>query len=486
MNCDRITSDDMDALIVGYFANALSRAQFALLQDALRTNADARRRLAEIAGQDVLLRRILAGQAAIESRDRFDLSPPGGTKAPVKRLRWLPPLALAASLMIAVGLFRFLGADRGPMYAAGRLTHAVGAPVVSETATADATVTSIQTPHGSFCRFDHPDGSIMALDENSKIEWRVAKTDGGKTVELFQGQTYVDLARQKQAFHIELPNNIRSQVVGTRLWVGQHGIHVMDGAVALQHGAPDFLQGTLSAFVGPGQTVTAPPNRAQIYIHHVAIEPQKLAWTRQAGIAADTLQSDLDAFVPWKPRSQLDLSRASIVLGGDWRLQRQGNDMRAHYTNTDQSGAVVFGEHKWLKGELTYKVKLPEIKDKHRDEAPSIGVAFVYPFGGINVNKTYITGARAGIYLLRAVFEMDTPNNRMILHRMETWPAGRRKEVQVVDENVVLDLLNVNVPLKACAPGVYVKGVEAEFFDFRLENAVAAPASALASAYDAP
>ncbi len=407
-------------------------------------------------------------------------------------LRWAPSLAVAASLLLLAGI----GGWRAWPRAANPGTHSSllsfeRGPVSAFEQSSENGLreTLIESKAGGFGRLDHADGTRLAISENSRLVWR--ERNQAKQLELQTGEAFLDVAPQNKPLTIAYASNrLMAEILGTRVLAtrtadGQELFCLLGGKARILAGDFDvpaqrmisnqkdlfhsIIGGQTALTLQPGQTVQAYPSRtgsSRVILHQGIPEERFAHWLPQAGV--DAILSGMPAM---NPLSQLDLSVA-VIAWGSWRADREGDDIRLHYADGELGGTVTFGHAEWESGTLSAKFALPAIR---RDEPVHVGASFITPEGDIVSAYEVIEGGPAGIYRMRAEFEVLREKNTVLLHSLAIRLLGRKgARSERNDWMLRRNVRSESEPIRTAAPGVYIKGANAEIFDIRLEQAVQA------------
>jgi len=239
--------------------------------------------------------------------------------------RWAMPLALAASVILAVAVFWQPPVTRPPPVSVGTVARVAGtdtAGMLPEAGSAILAGVTLSTANGQGLSITLRNAASLRLDENTTLV-----VDSGNEFRLTRGRLYADtgdLVYRDRALVIGTPLG-RVTDVGTQFVVGV----IADGlGVAVREGRVD-VQSQSDTFV--------------------AIAGQRMRLDRDDGATFDTIEPD-DPYWDWtatlapafdiENRSLLDFLRWAARETGR-ELEFESNDLRMTAMRTDLHGSVA-------------------------------------------------------------------------------------------------------------------------------------------------
>jgi ferric-dicitrate binding protein FerR (iron transport regulator) len=441
-------------LLVRYFDDELSDNEVVALRDVLRGEPGALDAFVTMARREAMLVELVrsehAANGAVEG---------GAAERPALRFRrWALPLAAAASILVALGVLVLprLRADF---------------TVARKTGQVEVTGRVVSAGPVSSCRLEYSDGTIVAVDQNSRVGAISDQGASGRTLEHQAGRIYLDLGKQDRPFEVKA-GSLTADVLGTRLLVSRsapESVAVLDGEAK--------VKGDLStgAYVRGGQRATAQPYGGGRKCLAVRSEPPmggELAWLAGLGFDSKTL------FPAVRPAGVAAVGGVDLgnytVLGGTWNVTPEGRD-GVTLAREDPNGLalILFGEPEWTRGTMSFEFRV-------RQPCPEMGVGACF-FGEGMRNESF-TSSRAlrefsdagyrGWLRMRVDFEVQ-PDQNVLAHEFEVCRVDQ-PSARAVQRNWALDappmargrLRGVGIEVSHCA--IDVRNV-------KLENAAAGP-----------
>ena len=418
--------------------------------------------------------------AALEAKLQEELRD-AAAAAPARRtIRWglWAPLAAAALLIAGFGVFAlFSGGPTGPRYAMGRLTKSIGQVRISDRETASGIMTTVETRSNSSCRVDQPDGTVIAMDAETRADWLQERASGAKNFNLSGGQAYLDIARQDQSFVVAFGPEVQAQVLGTRLLVDRGKtdkpyFNVMEGRIRIRHGES-------AAYVPAGGVAKLWSGMAGGPVNGLAVfsgvvKPEALAWLDALGLdSRDVLARATRSKTPYPEEGFIDCGTYA-VMGGSWRLDRRADGMAWIQENERGPARLILGRPRLLNGEFSCKFKLLRISG----DSPNLQVMICYNNLGMEsfgTETAFLKRHPVGtVYSTRMAFEVDPQKNTTTVRDLAVWVENTPVEKWKGDLAWVKSPENSSLKQRGpCGMGFFVGDCSAEIWDLKLTNVVA-------------
>lgn len=378
--------------------------------------------------------------------------------------RALVPLAAAAVVLVAVGLYFFHGG-------------ASGVPpirVVMKTGVLQEQGYEFATGDKSYCKLAFADGGIIGMDGNTKLGVTFTGEPAAKHIRQDAGRTYLDVPRQERPMTID-SGMFKMEVLGTRLLVnctGKEYVTVLDGRVRL-------MCGEIGTYLRSGQTASSAPD-APVVVATGHPRPETVSWIGQLGVDADSVLRDSKQLTRRMPAGALDMDDY-VVRSGRWNIREEGSNTIVSQ-ELPSGGDILFGTPRWKKGDLNCRIKLA------RPLAPDADVGFGFFYPNAAQEAFSLSGSSGGLWHkydawinVHVAFELDTASNALIGHAVDIVVDGHPEAKWSIPAGKKWIRSPAVTSIKArpaCGIGLAVLNCAADFKDLRLENAVAVDSKA--------
>ncbi len=322
-------------------------------------------------------------------------------------LRLLIPLAAAAAALVAVRQF-VTPADTAPY----RIVRQIG-PVAAENE-------SLTTGPGGFAQAVFRDGTVLALDENTRLRFADPTPGAPSDWHHDAGRFYLATGSREDALLIA-SGDARFAVLGTRLEIAHEPaphLSVFEGRVRAEHGEAALL-------VHAGQTarMVAVSDRQRFVLAAPLPIEEALAWTDKLDLDRDGVLAAARAAHPPKGDPAIDF-RHALTLSGDWSIEQDGETLRLRQNSPQQGRHLIqLGLPQWERATLSYKFRIIET---HASEYGAGALFFdetraYHSFVSTRGLQQYRKAGHRGWMRVRQTFERQ-PDGRIMLSNWELWP----------------------------------------------------------------
>ena len=352
-------------------------------------------------------------------------------------LRWLPPLAAAATLLAAVGLFLLRRAD-SPTLAETRpfpATDSFG-HLVRTVGQVDVADHRVRTGPDSAAKVVFDNGSALFLDENTALTAQRDPATGALALESETGRTFHQVVPGVAPYSVRTAQG-EAQVMGTRFLMtgGERAfVYVFDGAL-------NYTVGTMGATIHGGQ-VAIPPQPAfaggarSLFVVRAPLTGGHADWLEKLGEDPAKLLAQATALPAWSEPGGLGFDQYRIHRG-QWSLRREPDGVRMIARAADDVALIQFGVDKdrWNRGTVEYQVRVLK-------PGPNLNanLCFIQTNGRVQMRgvKDLLTKwtVRYEWIQVRMAFEAFGEKGLWI-QGMEAWPEANPAERVVFPENVL-------------------------------------------------
>jgi ferric-dicitrate binding protein FerR (iron transport regulator) len=329
-----------------------------------------------------------------------------------KVLRLAIPLAVAASLAVAVSLHVF---TREP--ADFRVVQTIGRVTVNESL--------IETGAGSGCRVELCDKSVLLIDANTKVDVSAQGRGAGRLIKHDEGRIYCDVVSRDRPWVVQA-GAARVEVIGTRFEVDQLDagcINVFKGQVRITYGASG-----VHAHAGRTAKPMVTSVGGFVSVGPLAESDAMLAWTARFGLAPKPILAEARGVKPPAGDPLIDYGTYTVARGV-WTIDEDGGDVVVRSEPATGPAVIEFGEASWKTGVISFRFRLTEILRS----PPSVGIVC------FNRDRSYQAfSSRRGLdrirkkgydgwFRMRYRFEV-MPSGKMLMRNWDVWPEGARGE----------------------------------------------------------
>ncbi len=327
--------------LMGKYADGTaSEEEAARLLARVQADADARLALARLLYHERSLAKAFAAMDSTRGR---------AGQGPARRLRLVGRvvLAAAAAALFAVGALQF--ATRTGRLPGAQLVLALGDVQVSGQV--------YSTGPNSYARLEYADGSAVLLGESTRVAVPAAPADSGKTVRLFDGELYLNVARQKAPLALRCGDTDLA-VLGTRLHVVNNNGAFREAV--LFDGSTRVSNAVASVVLRTGQRVrsfTAPYDGTSplLQVETVGAKAVVPDWLGVLGEDGAALLAELARNAESWATPTMEYDRYTVAYG-HWSMRRESGDVILRKDGTER-GLILFGKPRWTRGRIEGRLR---------------------------------------------------------------------------------------------------------------------------------